>query len=67
MADLGLTDAVNTTEALLEAVRVPWQVVVDHEMSALQIDAFTGSICSNKDADILVLLEQSFHLTPLVA
>ena len=32
VADLGLADAMDTAKALLETVRVPGQVVVDHQM-----------------------------------
>ena len=39
VADLGLPDAVDAPEALLDAVRVPGQVVVHHEVGALQVDA----------------------------
>ena len=44
MADLGLADAVDAAEALLQAVRVPGQVVVDHQVGALQVDAFAGGV-----------------------
>src|SRR5690606_9698467 len=37
MADLGLTDAVNSAEPLLDLVRVPRKVIVDHEVAALQV------------------------------
>ena len=67
VANLRLTDSMNAAEALLEAVRIPRQVIVDHEMRTLQVDAFTGSIRGNQDADILVLFEQGFDLSPLVA
>ena len=30
VTDLSLSDAVDTAETLLDPVRVPWQVVVDH-------------------------------------
>src|SRR5581483_8749764 len=39
MTDLSLADAVNATEPLLKAVRVPRQIVVHHEVGAtLQVD-----------------------------
>ena len=40
VADLGLADAVDAPEALLDAVRVPRQVVVHHQVGALQVDPF---------------------------
>ncbi len=39
VADLGLADAVDPAEALFQAVRVPGQVVVDHQVGALEVDA----------------------------
>ncbi len=36
----------DSPHTLLQAVRVPGNVVVDHQMAELQIDAFTGSFCS---------------------
>ncbi len=56
MADLGLADAVNTPEALLDPVRVPRQVVVDHQMrAALQVRAFARGIGRRADArDVIV-------------
>ena len=44
MADLGLADAVDAAKALLQAVGVPWQVVVHHEVSPLQVNAFTSGV-----------------------
>ena len=44
VAHFGLADAVNAAEALLEAVRVPRQIVVDHQVRALEVDAFAGGI-----------------------
>ena len=38
VADFGLADAVNATEALFNAVRIPWKVVVDHQVGALQVN-----------------------------
>ena len=57
MADLRLTDTMNATEALLQTVRVPWKVIVDHQVRALQVDALARSVCGNQNAHILVLLE----------
>jgi hypothetical protein len=44
VARLGLADAVNPPEPLLDAVRIPRQVVVDHQVGALKVDALTGGI-----------------------
>ncbi len=44
MADLGLPDAVDAAEALLDAVRVPRQVVVDHQVGPLQVQSLPGGV-----------------------
>ena len=44
MTDLALTDAVDASEALLYPVRVPWQVVVDHQVGALQVEALPRGV-----------------------
>ena len=55
MADFGLTDSVNTTESLLEAIGVPWQVIINHEMRPLQVNTLARCISRHKNHDILVL------------
>ena len=67
VADLGLADAVNPAEPLLDAVRVPRQVVVDHEVSALKVDALAGGVGRDEDQDVLVLDERFLDLAPLLA
>ena len=51
VADLGLADAVDAAEALLQPVRVPGQVVVDHQMrAALEVHALAGGIVGDHHA-----------------
>ena len=58
MADLGLADAVNAAEPLLDAVRVPRQVVVDHQMrAALKVHAFAGGVVGDHHADDGIAVE----------
>ena len=57
MADLGLADPVDAAEALLEAVGVPGQVVVDHQVGALEVDAFAGGVVRDHDQDCRVVQE----------
>ena len=57
MAYFGLPDAVDAAEPLFEAVRVPGQVIVDHQMRALQVDALAGGVGSQQDENVLVLFE----------
>ena len=52
-----LADAVNAAKSLLEAVGIPGQVIVDHKMGSLQIDAFTSRVSGYQDQNILVLGE----------
>ena len=47
MADLRLADTMDAAKALFEAVWIPWQVIIDHKVRALKVDAFTGCIGSN--------------------
>ena len=58
VADLGLADAVDAAEALLQPVRVPRQVVVDHQMrAALQVDAFAGRVVRDHHAHDRIAVE----------
>ena len=57
VADLGLADAVDAAEALLEAVGVPGQVVVDHEVGALEVDALAGGVVRDHDQNRRVVQE----------
>ncbi len=58
MADLPLPDPVYAAEALLQAVGVPGQVVVDHEVRPLQVDALAGRVVGDHDERLLVLGER---------
>ena len=44
MADFGLADAVDAPEPLFQAIWIPGQVVVDHQMRPLQVDSFASRI-----------------------
>ena len=61
MTDLRLADPVDTTEALLQPIRVPGQVVVDHQMGALQVDAFSRSVSRQKYLDLRIVPEGFLH------
>ena len=67
VADLGLADAVDATEALLQAVRIPGQVVVDHQVGALQVDSLAGGVGGEEDFDFLVMRECLLGLAPFLA
>src|SRR5690606_27331256 len=67
VADLGLADAVDAAEALLQAVRVPRQVVVDHQVRALEVNAFAGGIGREQHPDLGVVQESLLGLAPIFA
>ncbi len=67
VADLGLADAVDAAEALLEAVRVPRQVVVHHQVGALEVDALAGGVGGEQHLHLGVVLERLLRLQPLLA
>ena len=67
MADLRLADAVDAAKALFQAVGVPGQVVVDHQVGALQVDALAGGVRGDEHAHVPVLLKQRFHAAALIA
>ena len=67
MTHLGLADAVNPSEALLQAVRVPGQVVVHHQVRALQIDTFAGRVGGEQHLDLRVVAEGFLSLEPILA
>ena len=64
---LGLADAVDPSEPLLQAVRVPGQVVVHHQVRALQVDAFAGRVGGEQHLDLRVVAERFLGLEPILA
>jgi hypothetical protein len=67
VADLGLADAVDAAEALLEAVGVPRQVVVHHQVRALEVDALACGVRGEQHLDLRVVLERLLRLQALLA
>ena len=58
MTHLGLADAVDAAEALLQPVRVPGQVVVDHQVrAALKVHALTGGVVGDQEPHLRVVVE----------
>ena len=58
VADFRLTDAVDAAEALFNSVRIPRQVIVDHEVrAALKVHAFAGGVVRDHHADDRVGIE----------
>ncbi len=67
MTDLGLANAVDAAEALFQTVRVPRQVVVHHQVCALEVNALTGGVRGQQDQNVLVLLEALLRLGAVLA
>ena len=66
-ADLLLADAVDAAEALLDAVRVPRQVVVDHQVRGLEVEALAGGVGGEQDLAVGVVGELLGDLAALAA
>jgi hypothetical protein len=49
----------DTAKALFEPVRVPRQVIVDHQMRALQVDTFTCGVGRYQMRTFLILLKKA--------
>ena len=67
MAHLRLPDPVNATEALLQPIRIPGQVVVHHQVGVLEVDAFAGGIRGHEDSHVGVRTEQRLEAAAFVA
>ena len=67
MADFGLADAVDAAEALLEAVGIPRQVVVDHQVRALEVDALARGIRGEQHLHLGVVLERLLRVQAILA
>ena len=67
MANLRLADAMDAAEALFDLVGIPRQVVIDHQMPALEVDAFAGGIVRDQHEQVLVLHEAFDHLAAFLA
>ena len=67
VADLGLADPVDASEALLDPVRVPGQVVVHEQMSALQVHALPGRVRRDKHEHVGFLQERLLRFASKLA
>src|SRR5260370_37632930 len=57
MTNFGLPDPMYAPEALFEPTRVPRQVVVHHQMCALEIDTFSSRVRCNQNLYLAILRE----------
>ena len=67
MAHLGLPDPMDSAEALLDPVRVPGQVVVDHQVAALEVHPLAGRIVGDEHQQAAVGHEALDDLAALLA
>ena len=67
MAHFRLADTVDTPETLLKTVGVPGQIVVDHQMRPLQVDAFTCGIRGNEHLHTFILCKSFLCFSALFA
>src|ERR1019366_10004435 len=67
MAYLGLADAVDAAEALLNPVGIPWQVIIHHQVRALKVNALARSIRGNEHLYLRVMLEGFLRLHAFLA
>src|SRR5262249_49111725 len=67
VTNLGLTDAVDSTKPLFEPVRIPRQIVIDHEVGVLEVHAFASSVGGYQHAHVRVRSKERLQSTPLVA
>ena len=66
MADLGLADAMDAPEPLFQPVRIPRQIVVDHQMGALEVDAFAGRVVRHHRHNARIMHERFDGLAPVL-
>ncbi len=65
MTHFGLADAVDTAEPLFEAVGVPRQVVVHHQVGALEIDPLSRSVGGKQHPDFGIVAECFLRFEPV--
>src|SRR5205085_9427283 len=67
VAHLRLSDAVDTSETLLQPVGIPGQVIVDHQVCALQVDTLTCGIRCHQHLHVFLLRKGSLRLCTLLS
>ena len=66
VADLRLPDPVDAPEALLQPVGVPREIVVDHEVRTLEVDALAGGVRGQQHLDLGVGAELALRGQPIL-
>ena len=54
-----------SSETLLDPVRIPRQVVVDHKMSALEVNPFSGRVSGEKHLNLGIVQKRFLSFTTL--
>jgi len=67
MAYFGLADAVDTAKTLLDAIGVPRQVIVHHQVCTLEVDALAGGVRGQQHLHFGAVLERFLRLHALLA
>jgi hypothetical protein len=65
MAYLRLANPMDAPEPLLDAIRVPGQIVVHHQVGALQVDPFARRVGRQQDFYIGVVPESLLRIHPV--
>ena len=64
---LSLANAVNSPESLLNAIRIPRQIIVHHQVCALKIDAFASRIGGQQNLRVFVLSKKFLRFGAFLA
>src|SRR5439155_9246092 len=67
VTDLLLVDAVDAAKALFKAVRIPRQVIIDHQVGVLEVHSFASGIGGDEDADSGVGPEHGLQAAAFIA
>src|SRR5690606_8230496 len=62
-----LAYAVNATKSLFQPIGIPRQIIVSHQMGALQVYAFTGSVSSDQDLYPRILAKKFLNIAALLS
>src|SRR5437764_286247 len=65
MANIALTNTMDASKPLLDAVRIPRQIIVHHQMrSSVKVDSFPGRVGSHQHKHFWVVLKSLLNLPP---
>src|SRR5437588_9922732 len=67
VAHLRLADTVDTPKSLFKTIGVPSQIVVEHQVRSLQVDAFTCCVAGNQHMSTFILFKCSLRFSALFA